>query len=155
MASVNADGTVSLVEGSVDIGGTRAAVAMQLAEVLGLGAEDVSPLVADTDRIGYTGNTGGSRTAFATGWAAIEAGRDIERQMVERAALYWEVDTAEVRCEEGVYSCRSEAAKSMHFKELAAKLEQTGGPVVGRATAVPKGVGGSFAMAMVDVEVDP
>ena len=155
VASVNTDGTVSLVEGSVDIGGTRAAVAMQLAEVLGLAAEDVSPLVADTDRIGYTGNTGGSRTAFATGWAAIEAGRDIERQMVERAALYWEVGGAEVRCEEGVYSCRSEAAKSMHFKELAAKLEQTGGPVVGRATAAPKGVGGSFAMAMVDVEVDP
>src|SRR5262249_11295206 len=33
-ASVNADGTVSLVEGSTDIGGTRTSVAMQLAEAL-------------------------------------------------------------------------------------------------------------------------
>ena len=38
-ASVNADGTVSLVEGSPDIGGTRVATAMQLAEVLGIPAE--------------------------------------------------------------------------------------------------------------------
>ena len=41
-ASVNADGTVSLVEGSVDIGGTRTSIAMQLAETLGIPAEDVT-----------------------------------------------------------------------------------------------------------------
>ena len=64
--SVNTDGAVNLVTGSVDIGGTRAALAMQAAEVLGLTAEDVHPSVADTDSIGYTGVTGGSRTAFST-----------------------------------------------------------------------------------------
>ena len=36
VANVNNDGTVNLVEGSVDIGGTRASLAMQLAEVLGV-----------------------------------------------------------------------------------------------------------------------
>ena len=44
-ASVNADGTVTLVEGSTDIGGTRTSIAMQLAETLGIGAEDVQPQV--------------------------------------------------------------------------------------------------------------
>src|SRR2546428_12712568 len=39
IASVNPDGTVSLVEGSPDIGGSRAAMAMQVAEVLGLPME--------------------------------------------------------------------------------------------------------------------
>jgi CO/xanthine dehydrogenase Mo-binding subunit len=34
--NVNADGTVSLVEGSTDIGGTRASIAMQAAETLGI-----------------------------------------------------------------------------------------------------------------------
>ena len=47
--SVNADGTVSLVEGSTDIGGTRTSIAMQAAEVLGIPAEDVRPTVVDTD----------------------------------------------------------------------------------------------------------
>src|SRR5690606_16396948 len=40
-ASVNADGTVNLIEGSTDIGGSRASIAMQLAETLGIAAEDV------------------------------------------------------------------------------------------------------------------
>ncbi|HQU46809.1 MAG TPA: xanthine dehydrogenase family protein molybdopterin-binding subunit, partial [Pirellulales bacterium] len=52
-ASVNPDGTVTLVEGSTDIGGTRTSVAMQLAETLGIAAEDVKPQVADTDSVGY------------------------------------------------------------------------------------------------------
>jgi len=44
--SVNDDGTITLVEGSTDIGGTRASIAMQAAEVLGIAAEDVHPSVA-------------------------------------------------------------------------------------------------------------
>ena len=52
--SVNADGTVSLVEGSVDIGGSRAAAAMHVAEVLGLPYEDVKPTIGDTESIGFT-----------------------------------------------------------------------------------------------------
>ena len=78
-ASVNSDGTVSLVEGSTDIGGTRASIAMQLAEALGIRAEDVRPSVADTDSVGYTDVTGGSRVAYATGWAAYEAAQDIKK----------------------------------------------------------------------------
>ncbi len=67
---MNADGTVTLIEGSTDIGGTRTSVAMQLAETLGIAAEDVHPQVADTDSVGYTDVTGGSRVTFATGLAA-------------------------------------------------------------------------------------
>ena len=43
----------------------------------------------------------------------------------------------------------------MHFRELAAHLAETGGPVVGRGTVNPRGVGGSFSGCIVDVEVDP
>ena len=53
-ANVNDDGTVTLLEGSTDIGGTRTSIAMQLAETLGIRAEDVKPQVADTDSVGYT-----------------------------------------------------------------------------------------------------
>ena len=81
---VNNNGTINLVTGSVDIGGTRTAVAMQAAEVLGIAAEDVIPTVVDTDTIGYTAVTGGSRTAFDTGLAAIQAAEDVKRQMAAR-----------------------------------------------------------------------
>ena len=43
----------------------------------------------------------------------------------------------------------------MGFKELAAQLTETGGPVAGRANVNPRGVGGSYAANIVDVEVDP
>ena len=41
--TVQPDGTVSLIEGSTDIGGTRASLAMQLAETLGVAYDDVKP----------------------------------------------------------------------------------------------------------------
>ncbi len=154
-ASVNADGTVSLVEGSTDIGGTRTSVAMQLAEALGIRAEDVRPVVGDTETIGYSDVTGGSRVTFATGWAAYEAGQDIKRQMIERAALIWEVKPEDVAYDGGVLQCRTDPAKRFTFQELAGKLHATGGTIVGRASVDPPGVGGAFATHIVDVEVDP
>jgi CO/xanthine dehydrogenase Mo-binding subunit len=154
-ASVNADGTVSLVEGSTDIGGTRTSIAMQLAEALGIRAEDVKPVVADTDMVGYTDVTGGSRVTFATGWAAYEAAQDIKRQMIERAGQIWDVKPETVSYEAGFLTCKSDPKKRMTFGELAAKLQTTGGFIVGRATVDPTGVGGGFATHIVDVEVDP
>ncbi len=150
--SVNADGTVNLVEGSTDIGGTRTSIAMQAAEVLGIPAEAVRPTVVDTDSVGFTAVTGGSRTTFATGWAAYEAAHDVVRQLRERAAKLLEVEAAAVTMDRGVFRA---ADKSITFQELAAKLDQTGGPVVGRGAVNPRGVGGSFSGNIVDVEVDP
>lgn len=150
-ANVNSDGTVNLIEGSTDIGGTRTTAAMQLAETLGIAAEDVLPQVGDTDSVGYTDVTGGSRVTFATGWACYEVGLDIRRQMTERAAKLWECDPADVSFDGGVFRRNGE---SLSFKELAAKLGETGGPVVGRATVDPHGCGGAFATHIVDVEVD-
>ena len=59
-ASVNPDGTIGLVEGSPDIGGSRAAMAMHVAEVLGIPATEIKPTIADTDSIGYSSGAGGS-----------------------------------------------------------------------------------------------
>jgi xanthine dehydrogenase molybdenum-binding subunit len=154
-ASVNADGTVSLVEGSTDIGGTRTSIAMQFAEALGIRAEDVRPVVGDTDGVGYTDVTGGSRVTFATGWAAYEAAQDIKRQLSARAAQLWQVAPEDVTYEAGVLTCKRGPSKRLTFKELAGKLQETGGTVVGRASVDPPGAGGAFATHIVDVEVDP
>ena len=153
--AVNADGTVNLTEGSTDIGGTRASIAMQAAEVLGIPAEDVRPSVVDTDSIGFTAVTGGSRTTFATGWAAYEAAQSVKQQMIERAATIWDVDADSVEMGKGVISSASDPELSMTFKELAAQLGSSGGGISGTASVSPTGVGGSFAGNIVDVEVDP
>ena len=153
-ASVNPDGTVSLVEGSPDIGGTRTVVAMQLAEVLGIPVEDVKPSVVDTDSVGFTSMTGGSSVAFKTGLACYEAGREIIRQMVERAAKIWDVDVEDAEYHDGGIRHKTDGALTMTFSELAAKLNVTGGPIVGSANVDARGAGGAFATHVVDVEVD-
>ncbi|MEX2446469.1 MAG: xanthine dehydrogenase family protein molybdopterin-binding subunit [Dehalococcoidia bacterium] len=152
-ATVNDDGTVSLVIGSVDIGGQRAAQAMQIAEALGLRYEDVRPQVTDTDSIGFTANTGGSRTTFATGWAVYEAAQDIRTQMEGRAARIWGVEASEVTYgDDGVV--RGPEDRSFTFKELAGKLAATGGMVQGQAAVKPGGVGAALATHICDVDVD-
>ncbi|PYV41213.1 MAG: oxidoreductase [Acidobacteria bacterium] len=154
-ARVNGDGTVTLVEGSTDIGGTRTSIAMQLAEVLGIAAEDVIPSVADTDSIGYTEVTGGSRVTFATGWAAYEAGQTIRRQLIDRVAEIWKLSPEAVMFQEGVFSASADPSKTMTFKKLAETLAQKGVDVGARVTVTPHAVGGAFATHIADVEVDP
>lgn len=153
--SVTKDGAVNLVEGNPDIGGTRTSIAMQAAEVLGLRAEDVHPTVVDTDLIGFTGLTAGSRTTFATGWAAYEAAQDVKRQMINRASEIWDVDPETIELKDGEFRSVADPELKISFKDLAGRLNDSGGPIMGRATIDPKGVGGSASGCIVDVEVDP
>ena len=155
IANVNPDGTIMLVEGSVDIGGSRTAVAQQLAEVLGMPVTDVFPEVGDTDSIGYTSLTAGSGVAFKTGWAVYEAAHDIIRQLIQRAAMIWEASPDDVEYVNGALQHKSDPELKLTFKQITPRLIETGGPVVGRGNVNPRGVGASLAATLVDVEVDP
>jgi CO/xanthine dehydrogenase Mo-binding subunit len=155
IAIVNPDGTVKLIEGSPDIGGTRASVSQQLAEVLGIPIEDVYPSVGDTDSIGFTSTTGGSGATFKTGWASYEAAQDIKRQMIARAAKIWDCPVEEVAYQDGVLQHARDADKRLTFKQIAARQNPTGGPITGRAGVNPSGPGPSIATHIVDLEVDP
>jgi len=154
-ASVNTDGTVALLEGSPDVGGSRASMAIQVAEVLGIPAEDVLPTVGDTDSVGYTSLSAGSGATFKSGWACYEAANDIKQQLIQRAARIWDVSADDVEYTDGVVSHKSDSELKLTFKQLAPRLVGSGGPVVGRGNVNPAGVGNSFAVHIVDVEVDP
>ena len=75
--NLNPDGSVSILSGNPDIGGSRASLAMMAAEEFGIDYDKVEVMVADTHSIGYTDVTGGSRVTFATGMAVIESSRRI------------------------------------------------------------------------------
>ena len=154
-ARLNGDGTVTLAEGSTDIGGTRTSVAMQLAETLGIRAEEVLPTVVDTESVGYTEVTGGSRVTFATGWAAYEAGQAIKKQLIEQVGKLWKVSAERVIYNDGVFSSPDAPEKKITFKELATSLAERGIDIGSRNTVTPPGVGGAFATHIADVEVDP
>ena len=151
---VNSDGTVSLTEGSPDIGGSRAAMAMHVAEVLGLPVTDIKPQVGDTDSIGFTSNTGGSSVTFKTGWACYNAAQSVKQQMIERAAKIWEIPDADVEYKEAVLQHISDPELKLNFKQIAARMVPTGGPIVASAGVNPPGPGPSIGVHLVDVEVD-
>ncbi|MQF69188.1 xanthine dehydrogenase family protein molybdopterin-binding subunit [SAR202 cluster bacterium AD-804-J14_MRT_500m] len=155
VASVNPDGTVSLIEGSPDIGGSRASMAMHIAEVLNLTPEHINPSVVDTDSIGYSSGAGGSGVTFKMGHACYQAAQDIRQQMCERAAIIWAVDPSDIEYEMAELRHKEDPELKMSFTDLASRLNSTGGPIVGRATVNPGGVGNCFAFHIVDVEVDP
>jgi len=155
IANVHNDGTVHLIEGSPDIGGTRASISQQFAETLGIPFEDVHPTVGDTDTVGFTSVTGGSGVTFKTGRAAYEAAQDIKRQMCERAAKTWECAVEDVVYENGAVQHRSDPERRLTFKQIAARQNPTGGAITGRAGVNPGGAGPSMGTHIVDVEVDP
>jgi len=153
--NIHTDGTASVVTGSPDIGGSRASMAMIAAEVLGIPFDDVRAIVADTDSVGHTDVTGGSRVTFATGMAVYEAAQDAVRQLRERAAKVWEKKPDEVEMVDGMLRSKANGVPPMSIKQLAPRFARTGGPITGRASVNARGVGPAFATTLVDVEVDP
>jgi xanthine dehydrogenase molybdenum-binding subunit len=153
---VNPDGSVNLTMGSIDLGSNaRTAVAMQLAERLSIPLEGIHANVGDTDSIGYTFTTGGSRTTFSTGLAAIKAADDLLLQMGSRAAKLWNVEASTVSYKDGVFTTGTDSTKRLSFKEVAAKVLSTGGPIFVTASVDPAGAGSAIGAHIVDLEVDP
>ena len=153
---VNPDGSVNLTMGSIDLGSNaRTAVAMQAAERLSVPLREVHANTGDTDSIGYTSTTGGSRTTFATGLAVIKTADELILRMSERAARIWNVDVSTVSYRDAVFATSADSSKRLSFKEVAAKMLSTGGPIYVTASVDPKGVGSVMAAHIVDLEVDP
>ncbi|HAD24904.1 MAG TPA: oxidoreductase [Alphaproteobacteria bacterium] len=159
-ATVNVaeDGTVCVISGNPDIGGSRASLAMMAAEVLGVDYNKVKIIVGDTASIGYNDVTGGSRVTFATGMAIIQAAEDVVQQLRERAAMTWDIGVDAVVWEDGFARPASANAgdfKPLSLADIAAKAGRTGGPINGKAAINARGAGAGFGTHICDVEVDP
>ncbi len=150
-ANVNPDGTVNLIEGSTDIGGSRASASMMLAETLGIAAEDVHPQVVDTDSIGYTGGTGGSSVTHKIGVTTHQLGLALRGKMTEQLAGLWEVSADSIAFADGVFSSNGH---SLGFQAAAKKLAESNPPPSAFVSMRTTGAGPAFATHIVDVEVD-
>lgn len=156
--NIGPDGTVSIIEGNPDIGGSRAAISQMAAEELGIPYDKIRTIIADTSTLGYNDVTDGSRVTFAVGLATIKAARDAIQKMCSRAAKIWDIDEDAVIWEDG---CAKPAGANagefepMSLKEIAAIAHNTGGPIAGHYEVNADGAGVSFGAHLVDVEVDP
>ena len=154
--NLNPDGSLTILSGNPDIGGSRASLAMMAAEEFGIDYDLVDVMVADTHSVGYTDVTGGSRVTFATGMAIIEAARDVMGQLCERAAAVWEVEADRVSWHEGEARLDGGVEQApLGLAHLAKNAGRTGGPISARAALTARGVGMGFGAHICDVEVDP
>ncbi|HEX5455420.1 MAG TPA: xanthine dehydrogenase family protein molybdopterin-binding subunit [Stellaceae bacterium] len=154
---INEDGTATVVEGNPDIGGTRAAMAMMAAEVLGIEYDRVRPIVADTASIGFSFLTGGSRVTFATGMAVTQAAEKVVLDMKKRAAMIWDISPEAVDWKDGkAYPAGPNAGsfEPLSLQEIALKAGRTGGPISAEVSINAQGAGAGWATHICDVEVD-
>ena len=154
---ISEDGMVTVMEGSPDIGGSRAGMALMAAETLGVPYENIKAHVGDTEATGFCNVTGGSRTTFATGMAVIQACEDIIAQCKQRAALTWDLDEEQVDWVDGEAVPKpgvNADVKPLSLANIARGAGRTGGPLLGRASLNAQGAGASFSVNMADVKID-
>ncbi len=155
--ALSEDGTVQLMVGTPDIGGSRASMAIMAAEELGVPYDRIRVTVADTASLGYNDVSHGSRVTYASGLATIQAARDTIRKLCGRAAAKWGIDPEAVEWRDGCAVPSGPNAGEfdpMPIAEIAAKMGRTGGPIAGHYEVTPEGAGVSFATHIVDAEVD-
>jgi CO/xanthine dehydrogenase Mo-binding subunit len=154
---VNEDGTVTVTEGHPDIGGSRASMAMMVAEVLGVPFENVRPVVGDTTSIGFSASTGGSRVTFAGGMAVTQAAQKVVEVLKQRAAIIWDIAPEAVEWRDGKAYPAGANAGSFEPLDLATignRSARTGGPISAEVQINAQGQGPGFATHICDVEVD-
>jgi CO/xanthine dehydrogenase Mo-binding subunit len=156
--NINEDGTVVVVTGHPDIGGSRASMVNIVAELLGIDYRQVQALIGDTSVVGFSALTGGSRVTFAAGIVVTKAAEQVIQILRERAAKIWKIDAEAVVWENG--EARPAGANAGEFPPLtlaaiAAKASATGGPINARSSLNTEGAAGGFATHICDVEVDP
>ena len=135
--NLNIDGTLTLMTGTPDIGGTRASVTMMAAEELGIEPDRIRPIIGDTSALGFTFLTGGSRVTFASGMAAVEAARGAIRVLRDRAAKIWGIEVDAVVWDEGC--AKPAGANAGEFEPLSlADIAKVAGETGGAISGMPR-----------------
>ena len=151
------DGSVQLTVGTPDIGGSRASMALMAAEELGIPYKNIRVTIADTASLGFNEQSHGSRVTFASGLATIKAARDAIKKLCARAAMEWGISEEAVDWKDGFAIPAGPNAGDfdpLPLSEITKKMGRTGGPISGHHAISTEGAGVSFAVHIVDSEVD-
>ncbi len=112
-------GTVTVLSGAVTQGQGHETVFKQLvSEQLGIDPNDIHYVQGDTDKVFFGEGTGGSRTATIGGSALLMASHKIIEKGSKIAAKMLNVEAAEVRFAEGVFSS-PKSNRSLTIQDIA------------------------------------
>jgi CO/xanthine dehydrogenase Mo-binding subunit len=157
LCRLNADGTLTIVTGVVDMSGTTAGFAAIAAETFGVSVESVDVISLDTDGAPQSPLSGGSVVTYSAGRAIGEAAADARRQLIAYAALEMEIDPADLEIVDGVVRPVGSPDRGRAVAEFADTLHDFGSdhpPIEGHASTVPKSLAPSTAAHVAHVRLD-
>ena len=155
---INGDATFEVTTGSVDLTGTRTTMAQFAAEELGVEMDQVSVRSGDTDSVGHTDGSFGSRTTLTTGTAVLMASRDALARLRAVAAQLLGLEVEFVDYEDQTFTARDAADRRVSLEE-ACKAAVEVAPdgklkVVGMATGLPAAPTAAASIAEVAVDLE-
>ena len=156
-SSSNSDATFEVTTGSVDLTGTRTTMAQFAAEELGVEMEQINVISGDTDSVGHTDGSFGSRTTLTTGTAVLLAARDALEKLRAMAAEMLRVDAEYVDYDNQTFTAR-DADRSVTLADVckaaveANEDEKLKG--IGMATGLPAAPTSAASIAEVAVDKD-
>jgi carbon-monoxide dehydrogenase large subunit len=157
----NADGTVTIVTGTLDYGqGHASAFAQVLVDKLGVPFDRIQLLQGDSDQLVTGGGTGGSRSAMLSGTAIMQASDKVIEQGKQLAAHVLEASAGDIEFKGGRFTIAG-TDRSIGIMELAQRLRSlklpAGVPTTLDVTHVTEPVAGTYpnGVHVVEVEIEP
>ena len=129
---VHADGSVTIMTGSTELGqGSHTVLPQIAAEALGVPYESVNVVSSDTAITPYDRSTGASRTTTLMGSAVLEASQEAIQQMVVMAADVLKAQVEDIQTVRGGVRC---GEVQLNWSQVISKFYAlTDGEVIGRS----------------------
>ncbi|MBA2315274.1 MAG: xanthine dehydrogenase family protein [Chloroflexi bacterium] len=157
MCRLNADGSITITTGVVDMSGTTGAFQVIAAETFGVDPSMVEVVALDTDGAPQSPLSGGSVITYSSGRAILEAVAEARRQLLSFAAHEMEIDPTDLEIVDGVVRPVGSPDRGRPIAELADVLHDFSSSfaaVEGHATTVQTALAPSTAAHLAHVRLD-
>jgi CO/xanthine dehydrogenase Mo-binding subunit len=138
--NLNEDGTVTLYIGAVEIGnGVITAMALLVAEELGIPVKNVTVISGDTDAGPYEGGAVGSRTTQDLGTPVVKAVRAVKQQVMSFAGNQLGVAVEELELGDSKIFVKNDPSRMLNLEQVANSRINApgGGPIIVSVSSTP------------------
>ncbi len=156
-ARLNADGTLSIAVGSVDLTGTTTGLTQIAAEAFGISADRIRVTTAASDSAPQFGLTGGSKVLYSVGNAVLEAARDAREQALAIASDRLEATVDDLEIRDDRIQVKGAPDRYVTLTQVRAATTESGSrfaPVYGRGNVANPEKSPAMAVHIARVKVD-
>jgi CO/xanthine dehydrogenase Mo-binding subunit len=156
---LNADGSLQVSLGAVDLTGTNTTFAIIAAEAFGLDdPSQVRVTTVNSDSAPYAGGSGGSKVTYTIGPAVLRSAEDARNQVLQIAASEMEASVDDLELVNGRVQVRGVPGKTITLSDIfsvSASFGARHAPVLGRGQTVVTDFSPGMAVHIARVRVDP